>query len=123
MPRYDGLYTVIDVHPEISNYTLDLPNTTNIYLTFHSSYLIPANPNDQNLFPSREYDKPTLIITPDGEEEYFVEQILDECRCGRGKQYLVRWHGYGPEHDLWLPSREVSSTQALDIWLEKHPEP
>ena len=123
MPRYDGPYTVIDVHPETSNYTLDLPNTPNIFPTFHSSYLIPAKPNDWNLLLSREYNKPTLIITPDGEEEYFVERILDERRRGCGKQYLAWWHGYGPEHNLWLPSWEVSSTQALDIWPEKHSEP
>src|SRR6202453_4778393 len=84
MPRYNGPYTVVDVHPETSNYTLDLPNTPNIFPTFHSSYLILAKPNDQNLFPSREYDKPTPIITPDREGEYFVEQILDERRHGRG---------------------------------------
>src|SRR6202453_4485108 len=39
MPRYDGPYTVIDVHPETSNYTLYLQNTLNIFPTFHGSYL------------------------------------------------------------------------------------
>lgn len=35
---------------------------------------------------------------------------------GRGKQYLVRWCGYGPEHDLWRPGREMEETIALDVW-------
>ena len=46
MPQYDGPYIVVDVHLETSNYTLDLPNTPNIFSMFHSSYLIPAKPND-----------------------------------------------------------------------------
>jgi len=41
MPRFDGPYTIIDLHPETSNYTLDLPNSPNIFPTFHSSQLQP----------------------------------------------------------------------------------
>ncbi|KIJ60971.1 hypothetical protein HYDPIDRAFT_31840 [Hydnomerulius pinastri MD-312] len=37
MPRFDGPYTVIEVHPGTSTYTLDLPNWPNIFPTFHAS--------------------------------------------------------------------------------------
>jgi hypothetical protein len=53
------------------------------------------------------------------EEEYFVDRILDERKQGRGVQYLVRWLGYGPEEDRWLPGRELAECEALDIWLAK----
>jgi hypothetical protein len=39
MPYFDGPYTIIDTHPETSNYTLDLPNSPNIFPTFHASQL------------------------------------------------------------------------------------
>ena len=41
---------------------------------------------------------------------------MDERTRGRGKQYLVRWIGYGPESDLWLPRSELLGTQALENW-------
>jgi ''chromo'' (CHRromatin Organisation MOdifier) domain. len=52
-------------------------------------------------------------------EEYTIEKIIDERRHGRGFQYLVRWVGYGPEEDCWLPRQELEDCQALDGWLER----
>jgi hypothetical protein len=40
-PRFDGPYDIIDVHVETSNYTLELPNSPNTYLTYHASELKP----------------------------------------------------------------------------------
>jgi hypothetical protein len=51
--------------------------------------------------------------------EYFVEKIIDERPRGRGRQYLVRWKGYGPEADLWLPRSELLETEALALWEKR----
>jgi hypothetical protein len=53
-PRYDGPYDIIDIHPETSNYTLELPNAPNTYPTYHASELKVFLPNDPTLFPSYE---------------------------------------------------------------------
>jgi hypothetical protein len=82
-----------------TNYTLDLPNSPNTYPTYHASELKPYLSNDADLFPSCELNQPQPILTPDGLEEYFVQEIIDSHRRGKGWQYLVRWTGYGPEHD------------------------
>jgi len=94
MPRFDGPYIVTRAFPSKSCYTLDLPNEPNRIPTFHSSLLRPYIPNDPDLFPSRSLPMPRPVVTPDGEEEWFVDWILDERRRGRGYQYLVRWSGY-----------------------------
>ncbi|KIM88040.1 hypothetical protein PILCRDRAFT_62841, partial [Piloderma croceum F 1598] len=78
-PRYDSPYTVIDVHPENSNYTLELPNSPNIFPTFHSSELKPHFTNDCSLFPSHEMAKPQPVITNQGIKEYLVQDIIDSC--------------------------------------------
>jgi hypothetical protein len=39
MPRYDGPYNILESHPETSIYTLDLPNSPNIFPIFHVSQL------------------------------------------------------------------------------------
>ncbi|GBE81436.1 reverse transcriptase-RNase H-integrase [Sparassis crispa] len=82
-PRWDGPYNVIDTHPEMSTYTLDLPNLPNVFPMFHASELKRHVPNDPTLFPSQELDQPGPIVTPDGLEEYFIDSIIDS-RC-RGK--------------------------------------
>lgn len=79
-------------------------------------------PNDASLFPSRELERPESVETNDG-EEWLVERILDEKRGRRGKEFLVRYRGYGAEEDRWLPLRDVDELEALDVWLaSKEPE-
>ena len=120
MPRWDGPYEVIGVHAETSNYTLDVPNAPGIFPTFHASELKPHVKNDGELYPHREDAQPGPVLTGDGMEEYAVESIIDSRKRGRGWQYLVRWVGYGPEHDRWLPRRELEECEALDLWLSDH---
>ena len=117
MPRFDGLYTIINLDEQHSTVTLDLPNSPNIHPTFHTSEVLPYIKSDTTLFPSRHFEEPDPITTDEGEEEYFIERILDARRRGRGYQYLVRWQGYGQEHDRWLPGSEVQDCEALDTWL------
>ena len=62
----------------------------------------------------RYYSSPGLIRPPppvelDGELEYEVERILDKrmakfrSKHKRVPQYLVKWKGYGHEHNTWEP--------------------
>jgi len=49
-----------------------------------------------------------------GVAEYEVEAVLAQ-RSGRGggradRELLVRWKGYGAEHDQWQPRRELTRT-------------
>jgi hypothetical protein len=116
-PRYDGPYRITDAHVETSNYTLELPNSPNTYPTYHTSELKAFLPNDSTLFPSRETAQPQPIVTVDGLEEYHVQEIIDSRRRGKGWQYLVRWTGYGPEHDRWIAGSTLEDCTALNTWL------
>jgi hypothetical protein len=117
--RFDGPYAIIKAHPEFSSYTLSLPNSPNIFPTFHSSQLKRFIPNDPDLFPSREHPRPQPVVTTDGIEEYHIERIIDARRRGRGWSFLVRWTGYGAEEDRWLPGSELEDCEALERWLQE----
>ena len=119
MPRFDGPFTIIHTYPETSNYTLELPNEPNRFPTFHSSQLCPFCANDNELFQSRTLPQPGPVVTANGQEEWQIRDIIDERVRGRGKQYLVRWTGWGDEENWWLPGREVADTEALDKWLAR----
>ena len=73
--------------------------------------------NDDSLFPSHKHDEPGPVITINGQKEWLVKRILDRHRHGRGWQYLIEWEGYGPEHNQWMPSKEIDDLQALDEFL------
>ena len=115
-PRFDGLYQIIDAHAASSNYTLELLNLPNTYPTYHASELKPFLPNDASLFPSHELPQPDPILTPNGLEEYLVDEIIDSQRHGKGHQYLVCWSGYGPEHNRWLSGSMLTDCEALNVW-------
>ena len=117
MPRFDGAYRIIDVDEAHSTVTLNLPNSPNIFPTFHTSQVIPYIESNTEKFPSCHFEEPTPIITEDSHEEQYIDRILDARRRGRGYQYLVRWWGFGHEHDEWLPGSELEDCKALDIWL------
>ena len=117
MVRFDGPYRVIQAWPDSSTYTLDLPEHMNILPTFHASLLRPYRENDTSLFPRQAFPVPGPIVTDDGQVEWEVEKILDRRRHGRGYQYLVRWKGYPPGSDSWLPGVEVAECAALDEFL------
>ena len=98
--------------------TIDLLNHPNTFPTFHTSQVRPFVKNNKDLFLGHELEEPPPVFV-NNEEEFFVNCILDECKRGRGLQYLVRWLGYGPEEDFWLPRCELDNCKALDIWLAK----
>ncbi|RDB23650.1 Transposon Tf2-9 polyprotein [Hypsizygus marmoreus] len=120
MPRFDGPFTIIKAFPDSSLYTLSLPENSKIHPSFHSSQLRPFIENDNSMFPHRILPRPGPIVTEDGSTEYFIDHILDERKRGRGKQFLVRWLGYGVESDLWLPGVELMDTEALDVWEKRN---
>ena len=115
--HFDGPFLVTKTHPEKSSYTLELPNEPDCFATFHAPLLRPHVPNDNDLYPSRRFAQPGPVVTADGTEEWVIDCIIDERTRGRGRQYLVRWQGWGAEEDRWLPGRELSDTEALDDWL------
>jgi len=67
-------------------------------------------------FPSRplQLQQPPAVSTDtNGAQSYEVEAVLAQRgggSRGRGRQLLVRWKGWGAEHDQWLPRSELTQT-------------
>lgn len=89
MPRYDGKYKVFAAFPKMSVYSIVMPNALLTYTTFHTSKLWPYHENDPSLFPFCELPQlgPNVIV--DGEQEWLVKKIIDECCRGRGHQSVL----------------------------------
>ena len=119
MLQYDGPYTIIDIDKDDSIVTLDLPNSPNIFPTFHTSEVVPYVKNDMTLFSNWEFSRLPAVTMEDGSEECFICNIIDKQCCGCGYCYLVWWVRYGAEENRWLKGTDLKDTEALDIWLAK----
>ena len=49
----------------------------------------------------------------EGEPQYEVDSLLRHRIQRGGTRYLVRWTGYGPEHDEWLHEEELSHARNI----------
>jgi hypothetical protein len=67
--------------------------------------------------PFHRLQPPPPPVTIEGEEEYEVEAIIKAALRGNGRNrrmhYLVRWKGYGPENDSWVPEEDMSHAKDL----------
>lgn len=111
-------YTILE---KIGSHAYRLDTPPGIHPVFHVSLLRPAASDP---FPSQEqtdWQPPAMLV--DGNEEFRVEEILDERfrRWGRGHrhEYLVKWSGY--QTPTWEPARNFEGTVALDAWLAHRP--
>ena len=78
---------------------------------FHVDLLTPYRETEFH-GPNYAWPPPDLI----GEEEqYEVEQVLDERNYGRWKkkQYLVKWKGYPDSDNQWLDAKDMENAQEL----------
>jgi transposase InsO family protein len=46
--------------------------------------------------------------TPEHEDEFYIEDILQERKGKRGTEYLIRWRGYTAKYDSWEPEKNVA---------------
>ena len=105
MPHYDGPYSIIVARPETSA-------STSICPTFHGSRLKLFIANDDCMFPGRQMEEPAPVLV-DGLEEQVIDRIIDAKKVQNSYKYLVRWHGFGPAHDEWLPATRLEDCEHL----------
>ena len=111
-------YGITKAFPESSSYVLDMQNAPHKCTSYHMSELKQHVSNDNTLFPSQALPEPGPILTEDDLQEHHIKSILDSKHQGHGWKYLVRWTGYGSEHDEWLSGKFLKDNKALNVWLE-----
>jgi len=100
-------------------YRLRLPHRMKqLHLVFNVVKLTLA-PDDPITGRITEDHPPPIVI--DREAEWEVEEILDSRWHWRRFQYLIKWKGYGREHNSWESASEVSTLELTAEFHRKHP--
>ena len=74
------------------------------------------DPNADPYHRPRPDEPPSVFVEGDTEHEksFELEKIVDKQVSARGRvRYLVRWKGYGPEHDQWKTSGQMINAKEL----------
>jgi hypothetical protein len=120
MSHYDEPYKITATDEKHLTVTLFLPHNPQAFPVFHTSEIQPFHENDNDLFPGCALNPP-VPVTINGEQEFFIEKIIDRCRRHNKTQYKVHWQGEGPEGNIWLPASELEDCEALDTWKAQRP--
>ena len=93
------------------DYQLTLPEQWKIHDVFHVDLLTPYRETE---FHGPNYAQPPPDLVGE-EEQYEVEQVLDERNYGhwKKKQYLVKWKGYPDSDNQWLDAKDMDNAQEL----------
>jgi len=78
--------------------------------------LAPADPT-----PGCHTSPPPLPEIVDDEEEWVVEEILDSRMVNRKLRYLVKWEGFGVEHNSLEPWDNVHVPNLVADFYQRHP--
>jgi hypothetical protein len=97
-------------------YRIELPPSMKYHNVFYVSLLEPAA---DDTYPGQNME-PLPPVEIDGEDEYFIQAVLDSRTHRRKLQYLIKWVGY----DLpdWEPAELHSESEAVDTFHEKYPD-
>ena len=104
-PRWYGPFP-IDKKLSPVTYRLMLPLLMKIHPVFHVDLLMWYRETEAH---GPNYEKPPPDII-DGEPEWEVEKIINSWLHGLHKrlQFLVRWKGFPPSEDSWVPELDLS---------------
>jgi hypothetical protein len=62
---------------------------------------------------SANYTQPPPELI-NGEEEYEVEEIINDRTYRRKRQYLIKWKGYPASENSWVDEKDLHSPELLE---------
>ena len=63
---------------------------------------------------------PLLPEIIDGEEEWVIEEVLDSKMMNQKLCYLVKWEGFGMEHNSWEPWDNIHAPELVTDFHWRH---
>ena len=109
-PQRYGPYEIMKQISPVTYY-IKLPASLKMHNVFHVDLLIPHHKTDAY---GEQYSQPPPELI-DGQEEYIIEEILDDQinKQNRKKQYYVSWQGYPASKNQWVNTKNLYAPELL----------
>jgi len=108
-PQRYGPYQVLQKISPVT-YRIKLPGTLKMHNVFHVDLLIPHHETEAY---GEQYSQPPPELIH-GEEEYNVEEIINDRLHRRKRQYLVKWTGYPSSENSWVDAKDLHAPELLE---------
>jgi len=83
--------------------------------------VVKLTPAPEDPFPGRKLPPSPPPVIVEGEEEWEVEEILDSRLMRRKLKFLVKWKGFGREHNSWEDADNVHAPELVQEFYKQHP--
>ena len=113
--RYDGPFEIIRKLSPVT-YQLRLPASYGIHPVLNIAHLeeYKSSPSSLGERPTKRLNRQDFNELPEFEVEAIIGERLRKTRAGRRtREFKVRFTGYGPEFDEWLPPRNLRNAPEL----------
>ena len=100
-------------------YRLHLPPSMSRLHPIFNVVKLTLAPEDP--IPGRRPPPPPLPEIINGEKEFIVEEILDSKVVNRRLRYLIKWEGYGIEHNSWELAEDVHALERVADFHRRYP--
>jgi len=117
-PGFRGPYKIFRCMPETDNYTVEIPYAPSGFITVYTSLLALWLENPDDKFLSRTHTLPGPVSTDAEAPRYELECMIKHHTCKDKQQFLIKWLGYGHEHNSWQ-NREDIDKEALKAYWKK----
>jgi len=117
-PVFMGRYKIFRCMSETDNYTVEIPFASSRFITVHTSLLAPWLENPDNKFPSRIHTNPGPVNTDTFAPKYEVKHIIKHRTRKDKQQFLVKWLGYGHEHNSWQNKEDIDKEAIQGYWAK-----
>jgi hypothetical protein len=116
--QYQGPFTIKRRVGRLA-YELDFPDNPT-YNKIHkvvSVAMLEKYPQGEDPYGREPTQPGPLEMEDGGDDSYEIERILAHRtrrhRGGATTQYLIRWVGYGPEHDVWYDESDLDGAEDM----------
>ncbi|TFY69430.1 hypothetical protein EVJ58_g442 [Rhodofomes roseus] len=119
--KYDGPFEVIDKVSSVA-YRIRLPESYGMHPVINIAHLeqYNASPAEFGNRPIKRLNRLDFNELPEYEVDCIVNERRRKVNGRRRLEYRVRWVGYGPESDEWLPEGRLrNAPEVVKEWKQR----
>jgi len=115
-PVFIGPYKILRCFPDTDNYAVEIPFAPAGSIMVHTFLLAPWLDNPDDKFPSRTHTNLGPVNNDATATRYELERIIKHRFRKDKSQFLIKWLGYGHQHNSWQDQEDIDPEAVKAYW-------